>query len=434
MSSRTYRFGRSTLTLQFGDITTSSADVVVSSDDFMLTMGGGVSAAIRHAAGEALILDASKKTPAKLGDIVVTTAGALPAKHVFHAITIDPRGKESDAKSVISAATRRCLNLMDTLSLQSIAFPAIGAGVAGFDYDDVAAQMADVIAADFRSRSRPIEVTIYLFDRFRSMTELDFIRFFEEFAARAREVPSEVLAEATDGAPQTLEAQVSPGSEEQAAQRDVGGRQDLLMRLGLLGQERCVLERRLVELKGGLSNRQREGIQERLQEIHHLRLDLLSGIDKPPKSALSMFISYAHEDEALRIALGKHLRALERQGLIESWHDRMITPGKEWEAEIDANLDGASVVLLLVSADFVNSEYCYGREMKLALERHEARQALVIPVILRPVVWSMTPFAKIQALPSDGRAVTTWDDRDSALVNVTEGVRAAIADLARQRD
>lgn len=92
MNRRTYRFGQSSLTLEFGDITSSDAEILVSSDDYMLTMGGGVSAAIRRAGGEAIILDASKKIPAELGDVVVTTAGALPAKHVFHAITIGVHG------------------------------------------------------------------------------------------------------------------------------------------------------------------------------------------------------------------------------------------------------------------------------------------------------------------------------------------------------
>ena len=84
---RTYQVGKSTLTLEFGDITASRADVLVSSDDSYLTMGGGVSLAIQRAAGQGILLEVAKNIPAKLGDVVVTGAGSLSAKHVFHAVT-----------------------------------------------------------------------------------------------------------------------------------------------------------------------------------------------------------------------------------------------------------------------------------------------------------------------------------------------------------
>ena len=96
MNKRTYRIGESEFVLEFGDLTTSTASVLVSSDDYMLTMGGGVSSAIRRAGGEMILLDAAKKIPAKVGDIVVTSAGALFAKHIFHAITLGPKGREKD--------------------------------------------------------------------------------------------------------------------------------------------------------------------------------------------------------------------------------------------------------------------------------------------------------------------------------------------------
>src|SRR3954453_49840 len=113
MEDRKYRIGKSQLTLIFGDITTSKADVIVSSDDYMLSMGGGVSAAIRKAAGEALIHDVAKLIPRKLGDVAVTTAGALPAKYVFHAVTIGPNTKAP--VEVIKQTTRCCLDLLAAL-------------------------------------------------------------------------------------------------------------------------------------------------------------------------------------------------------------------------------------------------------------------------------------------------------------------------------
>src|ERR1044071_5498966 len=100
---------------------------------------------------------------------------------------------------------------------------------------------------------------------------------------------------------------------------------------------------------------------------------------------VELFISYAGKDEALRDELIKHLAALERQGLIREWHGRKIAPGADWDGEISEHLSQAEVVLLLVSPDFIASSYCYDVEVKKALERHERGEAVVIPVILRPV-------------------------------------------------
>jgi O-acetyl-ADP-ribose deacetylase (regulator of RNase III) len=162
--------------------------VLVSSDDRYLTMTGGVSAAIRGAGGNAIALDAAKKVPAALGSVVVTTAGSLPAQHIFHAVTMDRQTTQMRPEEILQHTTRRCLQLLDALELRSIAFPAIGAGTAGFSYEDVAVQMAEVIADDLLKRERPIEVTLYLFDQSGRMQPFDFLRFFEEFAARVPRV------------------------------------------------------------------------------------------------------------------------------------------------------------------------------------------------------------------------------------------------------
>jgi O-acetyl-ADP-ribose deacetylase (regulator of RNase III) len=147
-------------------------------------MGGGVSAAIRRAAGQGILLEVAKKIPAELGDVVVTGGGSLPAKHVFHAITIGD--SQASAGDVVAAATRRSLTLLKALGLSSIAFPAIGAGAARFAYDDVAVHMAEAIVEELGEDPGCFEVTIYLFDRFGRMQPIDYIKFFEEFAARTR--------------------------------------------------------------------------------------------------------------------------------------------------------------------------------------------------------------------------------------------------------
>ena len=160
--------------------------------------------------------------------------------------------------------------------------------------------------------------------------------------------------------------------------------------------------------------------------------------------AVEVFYSYAREDEVLRKKLEKHLVSLKHSGEITGWHDRMISPGAKWEDEIHAHLESAQIILLLISADFLASDYCYGVEMRRAMERHEAGEARVIPIILKPVYWANLPFKELDTLPAEGKPVTTWKNRDEAFVSIARGIRSAIGaalpgpastsrSLARQR-
>jgi hypothetical protein len=144
------------------------------------------------------------------------------------------------------------------------------------------------------------------------------------------------------------------------------------------------------------------------------------------QAGIRIFYSYAHEDELLRKQLEKHLSVLRRQGLILEWYDRQIIAGTEWEHEIDEHLEMASIILLLISPDFLASDYCYDIEMQRALELHRLGKAHVIPVILRPCDWRTSPFARLQCLPRDGKAVTTWQDSDEAFLAIVEGLRWVI--------
>ncbi len=146
---------------------------------------------------------------------------------------------------------------------------------------------------------------------------------------------------------------------------------------------------------------------------------------------VTIFFCYAREDEALLNKLKTHLRPLQRQGLIDVWYDRNISAGTEWEQEINQHLNSAQIVLLLVSPDFMDSDYCYSIEMKRALERHARGEAKVIPVILRYVDWHGEPLGKLQALPTDGKPVRgpDWYDLDSALYDVTAGIRKVVEQL-----
>ena len=93
---------------------------------------------------------------------------------------------------------------------------------------------------------------------------------------------------------------------------------------------------------------------------------------------ITIFISYAHEDERLYIKLRKYLRSLERIKDVEVWSDRNIRGGAEWEREMSFYLNTAQIILLLISPDFMDSDYCYNVEMKRAMERHEAEKAIAV--------------------------------------------------------
>lgn len=138
------------------------------------------------------------------------------------------------------------------------------------------------------------------------------------------------------------------------------------------------------------------------------------------------FISYSHRDEAFREELEKHLAPLRRQGLFDQWHDRKMIAGDALDDTISAHLEEADLILMLISADFVASDYCYAKEMARALERHEARQARAISIICRPCDFQGLPFAKFVLLPTDAKAVSSWADRDAAWVDVVRGIRGAL--------
>lgn len=139
----------------------------------------------------------------------------------------------------------------------------------------------------------------------------------------------------------------------------------------------------------------------------------------------SVFFSYSHADEALRDQLEKQLAMLKRQGVIETWHDRRIGAGENIHTSIDDHINTDDIILLLVSSDFLASDYCYDIEMQRAMERHERNEAIVIPVILRACDWHSAPFGKLNAVPRDGKPITQWTDIDDAMLQVAKAVREA---------
>lgn len=142
-----------------------------------------------------------------------------------------------------------------------------------------------------------------------------------------------------------------------------------------------------------------------------------------------VFYSYAHEDEELRNKLETHLAILRRNGVISEWHDRKIQAGTRWAQAIDHHVDTSNLILLLISPDFLASDYCHDIEMSRALARHSAGEATVIPVILRPVDWHGAPFSTLQALPRDAKPITTWSNLDEAFADVAAGIRKVLDTL-----
>lgn len=145
--------------------------------------------------------------------------------------------------------------------------------------------------------------------------------------------------------------------------------------------------------------------------------------------SIQVFFSYSHQDEELRDELAKHLSNLKNQGIITTWHDREIGAGIEQDREINTHLNSAQIILLLISADFMASDYRSGVELKRAMDRHTAGEARVIPVILRPVDWQGAPFSQLKALPRDARPITDWANRDKAFLDVAQGIRKAVEEL-----
>ena len=147
------------------------------------------------------------------------------------------------------------------------------------------------------------------------------------------------------------------------------------------------------------------------------------------QKALRLFYAYAHKDERLRDKLEITLGLLRQQALIQDWHDQKIGAGQEWQGEIHKQLETADIILLLISSDFLASDYCYSKEMQRALERHREGTARVVPIIVRTVNWQTSELAKLRALPKDGKPVDRWTNKDAAWANIEDGIRGIIQEF-----
>lgn len=148
---------------------------------------------------------------------------------------------------------------------------------------------------------------------------------------------------------------------------------------------------------------------------------------------LKLFYSYAHEDESFRDEMSKALKLLERQGLFEELYDRNIVGGMDWNREISQRLEAADIIALLVSPDFIASDYCYGKEMIRALERNRDGEAVVVPITVRPTELTDAPFANLQYLPKGGWPISSSTDRDSAYKDIAVGIRTIVSRIRYSR-
>ncbi|NNU80538.1 toll/interleukin-1 receptor domain-containing protein [Halovulum dunhuangense] len=144
---------------------------------------------------------------------------------------------------------------------------------------------------------------------------------------------------------------------------------------------------------------------------------------------MKIFVSYSHRDEETLERLKTHLSPLRRDGRIETWYDREIRAGEEIDGQISAELEDCDIIILLISPDFLNSDYCMDREMARAMERHEQGTARVIPIIVEDCYWKSSPFRKLKALPKDGKPISNWTNENTAFLNIVEEVARVLDDM-----
>ena len=145
--------------------------------------------------------------------------------------------------------------------------------------------------------------------------------------------------------------------------------------------------------------------------------------------SLNIFLSYSHKDEELKEQLDTHLAALKRNNLIQTWNDRAILTGEEWDIAIKTQLAQADIILLLVSANFIASEYIWKVEITEAMKRHNNKEVVVVPVFIKPCDWKGMPFEKLQGLPKDAIPVTKHNDRDEVLMTIAKSIRSLVERL-----
>jgi len=277
-SKRTYTINKSTLTLIFGDIIESDTEVIVSCDDTYLSMGGGVSAAIKRAGGNLVELDVAKKTPASLGNVVVSSAGSLPAKYIFHIITLDFVKKTNDIKKLITQSISKCFNLIKVMELNSISFPVIGTGHAQNNYQETAKYISDAMYDELMQCEQSINVKLYLYEGREQRSNFDFIKFFEVLSSKTTQITTPNIIKQKEP---VLKKILSKTTEEIQINRV----NCLRNFISDLENQRYLLEDKIIKhMINNDGNEDIEQINKKLQENKTIRLKYLSELKQIPDS------------------------------------------------------------------------------------------------------------------------------------------------------
>jgi hypothetical protein len=145
-----------------------------------------------------------------------------------------------------------------------------------------------------------------------------------------------------------------------------------------------------------------------------------------PSRPLRVFLSYSRDDTRWREEVDKHLAALKKERLLEVWYDRLLLPGTRWDPKIMKELEEADIVLLLISASFMHSEFCYSREMKAALACQARGQLAVVPIAVHDCDWGEAPFAELTSLPPRSKPLSSWSNRHAGLKVMSTGLRRLV--------
>lgn len=197
MENRSYIYNKSHVDVIFGDILSSKMRVIATSQNEELSLENGVWGQILNVASSDIKFDLNKHNRAKLGDVIITSAGHLLQEYIFHCVTIDKEldptpnynlssvSEEDRYKHIIQDCVNRCFNYMHLLEIDSIAFPIIELGIRSISFVKVCNIWADVIAMNLSRTNKAITVELYICDNYSKFTDYDYISLFESLASKS---------------------------------------------------------------------------------------------------------------------------------------------------------------------------------------------------------------------------------------------------------
>lgn len=141
------------------------------------------------------------------------------------------------------------------------------------------------------------------------------------------------------------------------------------------------------------------------------------------KKSIKCFVSYSHKDKKMCEKFLTHIRALSRLHNINIWYDGMIPAGGDIDEQIAKALTESDIVFLLITQDYVSSYYCFEKELQIAMERHNKKECMVVPVILRDFVRGSYPFSKLKYIPTDGKPIDSFQTQNQGFVDACNSIK-----------